>query len=114
MFENKELKKIFDLSKADCELFNYIFNHPIKKFSTEDLSKRMDLHLATIQRGVKKLYDNCLLKIYQENLKGGGYRLLYKLRRHNELKRIFLDTAYKNHVEFCKIIDENFGGIEND
>jgi len=75
---DEAIKHIYCLSKAAMDVLKFIRNNGDSLHTTEELARKLKLNLSTVQRAVKKLYDCGLLTMKQDNLKGGGYILLYR------------------------------------
>ena len=96
----------FNLSKAEFEVFRALLNKKNTDLSTNDLQEATKLDLSTVQRAVKKLYDQGLLQRMQANLSGGGYVFSYKIKSRGEIRgkivEIVNNWAKRVEVEFDK------------
>lgn len=84
------IKCSLGLTKAEVILFEHFIKSDCF-CTTGDLSKQLDLDLSTIQRGVKKLYDQNVLQRKQTNVSGGGYYFSYAAKSKSEIKKILLE-----------------------
>ena len=72
------IKCSLGLSKSEYKIFQYIFAK--KEFlTTTDIAQNITLDQSTVQRGVKKLYEQKVLLRRQINLQGGGYSYAYAI-----------------------------------
>jgi len=110
MIERKHLKKIFNISKADCKIFEYMLSHDKTTFTSFKLSEKIHLHLTTIQRAMKKLHGCNLIDRYQINLEGGSYIFKYKLKPFKKLEGILIDEIKTNSDILCETIRKAIGG----
>lgn len=77
------------LTKAEYRLFEYFVKHH-SEFTTEQLAENIELDLTTVQRAVKKLFEEDVLQRNQQNLEGGGYVYVYSVKPKPELRRILM------------------------
>lgn len=80
----------FGITKAEYYMLNYFSKNHESWLTTEDLAKDLKLNLSTVQRGVKKLFDKQILNRSQNNLSGGGYTFVYKLKPKSEVRKLVL------------------------
>lgn len=94
------IKCSLGLTKAEVVLFEHFIKSDCF-CTTQDLSKQLKLDLSTVQRGVKKLYDQGVLQRKQTNVSGGGYYFSYAAKSKSEVKRILLEimNSWMNKVE---------------
>jgi len=93
------------LTKAEYRLFEYVVKHH-DDYTADQLAEKVGLDVTTVQRAVKKLYEESVLKRSQENLDGGGYVYVYSVKSKQELRRVLMqiinnwvktvDTALQN------------------
>ena len=78
-----------------------MLEHTEEWFTTEKLAKKLKLNLSTVQRSVKKLNEKEILMRRQENLNGGGYFFVYRIKYKSEIRKIILDVvrAWSKGVE---------------
>lgn len=86
------IKCSFGLTKAEYSLLTSALEYKEEYFTAEELSKKIGLNLSTVQRGVKKLYEEKVLQRKQNNLEGGGYIYIYKVIPRQELRKLLLKT----------------------
>ncbi|MEK6927073.1 MAG: helix-turn-helix domain-containing protein [Nanoarchaeota archaeon] len=74
------------LSKAEFKILKLFLSNKQDYFKTQDISKKLNLELSTIQRAVKKLHSLDIIQRSQKNLSSGGYVYQYKLNSKAEVK----------------------------
>ena len=84
---NEIVKCSLGLTKADFRMLGYFLNEDENWFTTHELAKSLKLNLSTIQRCVKSLHEKDVLERAQENLNGGGYTFIYKIKNRTELRK---------------------------
>lgn len=84
---NEIIKCSLGLSKADHKLMIYFTQKEEQWLTTVNVAKDLKLNLSTIQRCVKTLYEKEILDRAQENLNGGGYTFIYKIKNKKELRK---------------------------
>jgi len=80
------------LSKSDFRILKFLMQND-DSFSTEELSKKLDLDKSTIQRSVKKLHSQGLITRGQINQTIGGYLFLYRIKEKERIRKIILDIV---------------------
>lgn len=85
------IKCAFQLTKADCDVFRFLLTTQ-DWHTTEIIAKKLKLNLSTVQRSVKKLYEKEALQRTQQNLEGGGYIFLYKIKDKKAIRYILMQT----------------------
>lgn len=92
-FDLEEVVKCsLGLSKSEFKLLKFLIEND-KQFTTEELSKKLNLDKSTIQRGVKKLHGKGLVVRGQINQSIGGYLFLYRIKDKNKIRKIISDTV---------------------
>jgi len=89
------------LTKSDFKLLAYLIENSGEFATTDELADSLKLNLSTVQRGVKKLSDKGMLLRSQENLNGGGYAFMYKVKRKDAMRKVIIDIIenWKKKVE---------------
>lgn len=91
-FDIEEVVKCsLGLSKSEFRLLNFLIEND-KQFTTDELSKKLNLDKSTIQRSVKKLHQKNLVSRGQINQSIGGYLFLYRIKEKEKIRKIVLDT----------------------
>ncbi len=85
------IKCSLGLSKAEFRLLKFMVEHE-KKFTTDELAKKLNLDKSTIQRSVKKLHEKNILTRSQINQSAGGYVFLYRVKDKTNIRKIVTDT----------------------
>ena len=85
----------FGLTKAEHSLLNAALKLGDEYFTTEELSAKTKLNLSTVQRAVKKMYEQKILERKQNNLDQGGYVYIYKVIDRQQLRKILIDIIRK-------------------
>ena len=94
-FDIKEIVKCaLGLTAAEMRLFDFFLKYSIRSYKTDDLCKRLDLKLTTIQKGVKKLHEKGIIKRKQINLDYGGYFYIYETN-----EKVFIRKILKNIIK---------------
>ncbi|MBS3084964.1 MarR family transcriptional regulator [Candidatus Pacearchaeota archaeon] len=88
------IKCILGLSKSEFHLLKFLSEND-KKFTTEELSKNLNLDKSTIQRSIKKLHEKNLVSRSQINQSVGGYVFLYRIKEKENIKKIVKETLDK-------------------
>ena len=79
------LKCSYGLNKTEIAILKYLIEEK-EELSIEEVQKKIKKDRTTIQRGVKKLFEQDLIKRRQINLDKGGYVFIYSSKPKNELK----------------------------
>ena len=95
------IKCSFGITKADFKVLDFLVKHDAKWFTTEELSEKLQLNLTTIQRAVKKLFEQEVVKRKQNNLENGGYIYIYQIKEKRLLREKIMDIIekWKKNVE---------------
>ncbi len=95
------IKCSLGITKADFKVMDFLVKNSEEHFTTEELAKKLSLNLTTIQRAVKKLYEQKVLERKQNNLDNGGYVFIYKIVSKRAVKQIILEIIdkWKANVE---------------
>ena len=81
------IKCSLGLSKSEFRLLKFLIDKN-KEFTTEDLSKKLNLDKSTIQRAVKKMHEGGPIRRGQINQSVGGYVFLYRIKDKKEIREI--------------------------
>ncbi len=81
------------LTKSECKLLRFMMGNSTDWYTTEELSKKLNLNLSTIQRSVKNLHAKNVIERSQNNLDSGGYVFLYKIRKKKELREMLIEIV---------------------
>jgi predicted transcriptional regulator len=87
------IKCSLGLSKAEFQVLDALVKNPDREYQSQDLAKRTNLNVTTVQRAVKKLHEKGAIDRFQKNLAEGGYYFVYKVKEKRELRRIVLSTV---------------------
>lgn len=95
------IKCSLGLTKTELKILKLFLKPQTKNYTSENLSKNMNLNLTTIQKAVKKLSDKKIILKHQKNLQNGGYIFIYTCNSKSEIKRIIKTTIqnWSNKVE---------------
>jgi predicted transcriptional regulator len=100
------IKCSLSLTKNECFLVKFFLDNSDDWFSAIDLKENNGLHLSSIQRSLKRLYEKKIIIRKQENLDLGGYVFYYKIRDKKELRDLILSIIkkwnYKLELELNK------------
>ncbi len=106
-FEIEEVVRCsLSLTKADFRILKYLMKNQSEKLSTEKIAQDLNLNLSTVQRCVKKMTEEGILKRTQLNLDNGGYLFYYCICERNvirgKVKEIIKDWFDKANEEINK------------
>ena len=79
------IKCSLSLTKSELILFDLFVNDD-QAYSTTELSKKLKLDISTIQRGVKKLFEQEIIVRKQINVENGGYYFIYQSKPKAEIR----------------------------
>lgn len=92
------------LTKSDFKILKLLIENPTLTFQTLDISKKLEMDLSTVQRGVKRLREKGLLVRGQTNLPN-GYVFEYKIKSKKTVKdmvsEIILEWTKRVEKEIC-------------
>lgn len=83
-----------NLTKAEILVLKYLLKNSENWFTTEKISQDLSLDISTVQRSTKKLTEKKVLLKYQNNMEGGGYFFLYKIKNKCEIREIIMDVIH--------------------
>lgn len=75
------------ISRSEYSLIRFMLKHYDQWFSSKQLSRSMNLDKSTLQRSLKKLYENEVLSRKQKNLDTGGYIFVYQAKDKKEIAK---------------------------
>ncbi|ADI73881.1 transcriptional regulator, TrmB [Methanohalobium evestigatum Z-7303] len=88
------LKCALNLTKSELDIMNYFLRDTDRWVTTENIATELKLDLSTVQKAVKKLHSNEVLKRSQNNLDNGGYVYIYRIYSRREIKNLIMDIVY--------------------
>lgn len=83
------------LTKAELKVMYYFIKHKKDGCNTISISKKLNLSLTTVQKAVKKLTNQNIIKRNQQNLNTGGYIFVYEVVSKDEI-RLILKNIIRN------------------
>ena len=89
------IKCALSLSKADLKIMKFLMKNDEKSFTSEELSKKLELDITTVQRGVKKLNEKDVLLRQQKNLGGGGYLFYYRIKGKKAINELIMGIVHR-------------------
>lgn len=89
------LRCSFSLNKTEIAILKYLLEKK-EELTIEEIMKKIKKDRTTIQRGVKRLFEQDLIKRRQINLAKGGYVFVYSPKSKRELK----EKVYKIFESF--------------
>lgn len=89
------LKCSYGLNKTEISILRYLIEEK-EELNIEEIQKKIKKDRTTIQRSVKKLFEQELIKRRQINLDKGGYVFVYAPKAKSELK----EKVYKIFESF--------------
>lgn len=75
-----------NLTRSEYSIVDFLLKNSDERFTTARLAEEHGLDLSTVQRSVKKLYSQELIRRSQKNLERGGYIFVYRIKNKKELK----------------------------
>ncbi|WP_406657552.1 MarR family transcriptional regulator [Methanolobus sp. ZRKC2] len=82
-----------NLTKADLQVLKHFLQFGQNWLNTEHIADELGLNLSTVQRSVKKLYERNILIRSQNNMDGGGYFFVYKIRSKKEIRELIMEIV---------------------
>jgi len=79
------LKCSYGLNKTEISILKYLIEEK-EELNIEEIQKKIKKDRTSIQRSVKKLFEQDMVKRRQINLDKGGYVFIYSSKPKNELK----------------------------
>ena len=82
------------LTKAELQVMKYLLGNDAGWFTTEQIAADLSLDLSTVQRSAKKLTEKKVLQKSQNNLEGGGYFFVYRIRNKREIRELIMEIIH--------------------
>ena len=82
-----------NLTKADLQVLKHFLQFGQEWLKTEEIAAELKLNLSTVQRSVKKLYERNILIRSQNNMDGGGYFFVYKVRSKKDIRKLIMEIV---------------------
>lgn len=83
-----------NLTKAELQVMKYLLGNDAGWFTTEQIAADLSLDLSTVQRSAKKLTEKKVLQKSQNNLEGGGYFFVYRIRNKREIRELIMEIIH--------------------
>jgi predicted transcriptional regulator len=83
-----------NLTKAELQVLKYLLGNDTRWFTTEQVAADLSLDISTVQRSVKKLTEKKVLQKFQNNLDGGGYFFVYRIKNKREIKELIMEIIH--------------------
>ncbi|WP_367343539.1 helix-turn-helix domain-containing protein [Methanomethylovorans sp.] len=83
-----------DLTKAELLVLKHLLGHNTRWFTTEQIATDLTLDISTVQRSTKKLTEKKVLQKSQNNLEGGGYFFVYRIRDKREIRELIMEIIH--------------------
>ena len=83
-----------NLTKAELQVLKYLLGNDTRWFTTEQIAADLSLDISTVQRSVKKLTEKKVLQKFQNNLDGGGYFFVYRIKNKREIKELIMEIIH--------------------
>ena len=101
---NEIIKCALGLTKTEVKLFLFLKEEEFY-LTTKELADKCQVDLTTAQKAVKKLSTQEIMQKRQENLTGGGYQFVYKMKSKKYVSHIIMEKVqfWVSHVkkELC-------------
>lgn len=91
------LRCTFGLSAPEFAILKVLLSN--ERLGTYKIAKVLKKDRTTVQRSIKALIENRLIKRYQLNIEGGGYQYEYEAQNKEEIKE-----KIKKHFENFSVI----------
>lgn len=92
---NDVIKCGLGLTKADYNVFKFLLGNNIEWFTSDLISKKLNLNLTTVQRALKKIFEKDVLIRSQKNLDNGGYIYVYQIKNKKEIHSLIMNIIKK-------------------
>lgn len=83
-----------NLTKAELLVLKHLLKHNVRWFTTEQIAVDLSLDISTVQRSTKKLTEKKVLQKSQNNLEGGGYFFVYRIRNKREIRELIMEIIH--------------------
>lgn len=83
-----------NLTRAELQVLKYLLGNDTRWFTTEQIAADLSLDISTVQRSVKKLTEKKVLQKFQNNLDGGGYFFVYRIKNKREIKELIMKIIH--------------------
>ena len=103
--EEELVRCSFSLNKTEYNVLIFLLRKD-SLFSIPQISKMMKLERSTIQKAIKNLLSERLVKRTQNNLSKGGYIFLYKPNNKNEIKNRMREITSRWYKKIEESIDK--------
>lgn len=88
-FDLKEIIKCsLGLTKSELKIMDFFIDNIGEEFSSGNVSERTGFQLSTVQKALKKLYQEKIILRSQKNLGNGGYVFLYRSNSKPEIRNV--------------------------
>jgi predicted transcriptional regulator len=94
-----------ELNKTEYKTLFFLLGAS-KNYSVNDIAKEIGLTRTTIQKAIKKMADNNLIKRTQINLNKGGYEFYYNIKDRTDLKSKIKQILWEWSTKAEKEIDQ--------
>lgn len=93
-FDIEEVMKCgLGLSRSEFAVLKLLVNTE-QQLTTEDIARKMKIHLTTVQRAVKSLSEKKVVEKNQKNLQNGGYVFVYRAMPKTHIRKVLMDSVY--------------------
>lgn len=79
------------LTKTEFQILEFFIQSRDKEFTTDKIATKLKLNLSTVQKAVKKLREQNILRKQQKNLSSGGYVYTYEINPKSKVREIIKD-----------------------
>lgn len=83
-----------NLTKAELLVLKYMLKHNTRWFTAEQIATDLSLDISTVQRSAKKLTEKKVLQKSQNNLEGGGYFFVYRIKSKREIRELIMQIIH--------------------
>jgi predicted transcriptional regulator len=83
-----------NLTRAELLVLKHLLKHNTKWFTTEQIAADLSLDISTVQRSAKKLTEKRVLQKSQNNIEGGGYFFVYKIKNKREIRELIMEIIH--------------------
>lgn len=103
---NEIIKCSLGITKAEKIIMDFFLSNPEKEFNSIVVSEKTSLKLSTVQKSLKKLYEQGIILRSQKNLGNGGYVFVYRTNSKKEIREIIKNIIKKWSQKVEKEIDK--------
>ena len=94
------------LTRKEFQILKYFMSCGKQDLTTQQVAKKLNLNLTTIQKATKKLYEKEILVRHQKNLGKGGYVYVYEISSKKKIRNVLKEIIRTWSEKVEKEIDK--------